>query len=792
MSLTKRTYVDGETIITADNLNDIQDEIIANGVSISSLQGLSVYARGYLNTTFDAATDVGLYQISTSYNLDTIPLNASRPATLMVLSGSPADRFRAQLLYSGSDCLLRFKIADNWTDWINLFGTNGYIGSTSGTDINDANDLVNGNYYIATSRAAGENAIQNLPIAKAGVMCDFFARRAGNYNGKCQMYITDNGVYLRTKMTSSAADWDTWRVLQTARFLTNADDFNTVGPGTFYRSSSLSQVANEPVHRLGVLLSYVVGSQKVQLYISSGALFYRRGGTSSWGRWFSIGYHGNVGTGAGTDFNDFVQFGTYYIPARHQCDNAPTSENGYLEVTGMTPGIINEEGSVSPDGSAVLQRYTTMSRAVYIRERKQSSGWNAWRQISSTFGYIRDNPVSWTLEENFARMNEPWTPVTTGMKRASSKAGITEWPEFTEGVEYRGLPYSGAYNTEGDILINRNISTFYSAVLNPESVLYTRQAGEPGASSGLRATYYGTVCSSFASRMIGSTVYRTTKNLSLYCDKVDVHSFDDIKPGQLILALNEAGSNHTQVVKAIGYSPDHEPVVEVVESVVPTIRTRSYLWRELLALLNSEGTVTYGVYEYPDAVFDTIELLPYATDVISEFGNNTWYRRGDTINIYVNANVNEIYVAKAVDTSLEWTAISSDVAQGEVVDITDYITSTGKWYVTTDKSSDLYAELIVAYPGVWNTQSGETSNSVKVVCTTSPSECTAVGYQVYYGDPANSSYHYVEVEGELKPNCGDFVADQDVVVPDEPWTIRLYMKTDFGQFYYDIVNGWTP
>ena len=34
MALVKRTYVDGETVITAQNLNDIQDEIIAQGNSI--------------------------------------------------------------------------------------------------------------------------------------------------------------------------------------------------------------------------------------------------------------------------------------------------------------------------------------------------------------------------------------------------------------------------------------------------------------------------------------------------------------------------------------------------------------------------------------------------------------------------------------------------------------------------------------------------------------------------------------------------------------------------------------
>lgn len=35
MALSKRTYVDGETVITADNLNDIQDEIIANAGAIT-------------------------------------------------------------------------------------------------------------------------------------------------------------------------------------------------------------------------------------------------------------------------------------------------------------------------------------------------------------------------------------------------------------------------------------------------------------------------------------------------------------------------------------------------------------------------------------------------------------------------------------------------------------------------------------------------------------------------------------------------------------------------------------
>lgn len=45
MSLTKVNYVDGKTVITAKNLNDIQNEIIANGTSISS-QGTAIQNLG--------------------------------------------------------------------------------------------------------------------------------------------------------------------------------------------------------------------------------------------------------------------------------------------------------------------------------------------------------------------------------------------------------------------------------------------------------------------------------------------------------------------------------------------------------------------------------------------------------------------------------------------------------------------------------------------------------------------------------------------------------------------------
>lgn len=70
MSLVKRTYVDGQTVITAQNLNAIQDEIIADGQKITALQNACVKeitaeefaASGYTYIAFYVTTlSDGLY-----------------------------------------------------------------------------------------------------------------------------------------------------------------------------------------------------------------------------------------------------------------------------------------------------------------------------------------------------------------------------------------------------------------------------------------------------------------------------------------------------------------------------------------------------------------------------------------------------------------------------------------------------------------------------------------------------------------------------------------------------------
>lgn len=79
MALTKRTYVDGETIITAQNLNDIQDEIIAhesNKVPITR----TVNSKALSANITLSASDVGAVPTTRTVNSKTLSSNITLAA----------------------------------------------------------------------------------------------------------------------------------------------------------------------------------------------------------------------------------------------------------------------------------------------------------------------------------------------------------------------------------------------------------------------------------------------------------------------------------------------------------------------------------------------------------------------------------------------------------------------------------------------------------------------------------------------------------------------------------------
>ena len=94
------------------------------------------------------------------------------------------------------------------------------------------------------------------------------------------------------------------------------------------------------------------------------------------------------------------------------------------------------------------------------------------------------------------KVKRGWTPIRDTIPKNTTSGTVTY---YTAGEEVIGLPYGSNYHLGNDILLNRNLSTFYSAVENPDSILYKSHGGRQKTI----APAYGQVCSSFTGAFCG-------------------------------------------------------------------------------------------------------------------------------------------------------------------------------------------------------------------------------------------------------------------------------------------------
>ena len=94
MALTKRTYTDGETIITAQNLNDIQDEIISQGNTLVP-KTRTVNNKALTGNITLTASDVGAVPTGRKVNnkalSSDVTINASDIPNDSTVSGTKVD-----------------------------------------------------------------------------------------------------------------------------------------------------------------------------------------------------------------------------------------------------------------------------------------------------------------------------------------------------------------------------------------------------------------------------------------------------------------------------------------------------------------------------------------------------------------------------------------------------------------------------------------------------------------------------------------------------------------------------
>ena len=159
------------------------------------------------------------------------------------------------------------------------------------------------------------------------------------------------------------------------------------------------------------------------------------------------------------------------------------------------------------------------------------------------------------------------------VQRPTAESKATYLPSYTgTNLPMTGMVYSSCRLSEKYVGYNVSIETFMTAMQNPNSVLYTKTLHGTGGSS--MGTWYGTVCSAFASYCLDLPTRRSCR-LWFGCD--DVEEVDKDRPEDFRLGDVVVNSKHIGVITAIGRDDrGRVQTVTVAESVVPTVRELEY------------------------------------------------------------------------------------------------------------------------------------------------------------------------------------------------------------------------
>ena len=255
-----------------------------------------------------------------------------------------------------------------------------------------------------------------------------------------------------------------------------------------------------------------------------------------------------------------------------------------------------------------------------------------------------DKPWSQGAENVLKRakqfMDVEWTPIKplpSVYKFVGPDGNSYAHGYFSKWRPQKGLPYSSCRMVEKYLGWNISIETFFSALQNPNSVVYTRSLKDyPGR--GMHC-YYGIVCSMYVSYAL-QLPYRQACKLwtALPTVKpVDTTELENIRLCDIVLDPTHHVAIVTDILRDVN-GKVHS--IEVSEAVMPTTERKSYTPDEFRKYWLEDG---YSIHRYDLVDEVTYEPNPFVyvegdpilpkpvvnTSLMLDFGNRANYRIGD-------------------------------------------------------------------------------------------------------------------------------------------------------------------
>ena len=245
-----------------------------------------------------------------------------------------------------------------------------------------------------------------------------------------------------------------------------------------------------------------------------------------------------------------------------------------------------------------------------------------------------------TLHDSIKKCFKKWRPIKNFSFLTSQDSTYKTGIIYSCNIE-SGLPYSSVIFNDSDILWNRNLSTFYSSLENPGSIVYqgpvNKLANNQDYISKARSNYYGMVCSTFASKILGSPIYYTTAemrkmgglennpifSLKDYTDSNDLKIGTPLVNSVHILFIYDILKDLNNNIIKIAVAEEKKPITAITIYSLEEFETNIIL---------KSG---YKIGEFKNCEPILLDKIEYNKDIITEYGDKTWFKQGNDIYLYI-------------------------------------------------------------------------------------------------------------------------------------------------------------
>ena len=250
---------------------------------------------------------------------------------------------------------------------------------------------------------------------------------------------------------------------------------------------------------------------------------------------------------------------------------------------------------------------------------------------------------------------------------------------YDNGRHFGGILYSSAFRESTDAIWNLNYSTYYSAVANPASCLYTTDYRGRIVNA---SAWSGSVCSSTALRACGYIYpYSSVAVKAAFREKTD-QSIDNLQIGDILWRKGH-------VAGVIGVTTDasgHISRVRIIEQAcfVMIFEVTAENWPQYFSGM---WTGIYRGEKYMRKTPEEIAEYPENLSIIFERGNNTYVTEYNQMLFYI-PTADTVYLSKdGKTTQYAKSAFPTKVVNNTTVyDLAALFTGIGEYYFHTNEN----------------------------------------------------------------------------------------------------------